>query len=132
MNYKKCGRIIAIVILMSFLKPPVYGEQPTAPPKDSTGSAMRQYSEFEVDTLIEDLTGAAMEAIEQAAAEAAKATTLAGIEREAAAIHEAQRWEREYRETKSRSIKIMVITGVVCLLGGLAIGAGGVLILGGR
>jgi hypothetical protein len=48
-----------------------------------------------VDTLIEDLTGAAHEAIEQAAAEAAKVAALASLEREATAIREAQHLQRE-------------------------------------
>jgi regulator of protease activity HflC (stomatin/prohibitin superfamily) len=82
--------------------------------------------------LIEDLTLAAEEAIERAAAEAAKAAALAGLEREAAAIREAQRWEREYSETRSRGIRNTVIVGAVCFLSGLAIGITGVLISGGR
>ncbi|GHV93060.1 hypothetical protein AGMMS50268_35630 [Spirochaetia bacterium] len=91
------------------------------------------YTELEVDTLIEDLTEAAEEAIERAAAEAAKAAALAGIEREAAALREAQRWERDYRDAKSRGVKNAVITGVICFFSGLVIGAGGVLIIqGGR
>jgi hypothetical protein len=93
---------------------------------------MRQFSEYEVDTLIEELTQAAEAAIERAAAEAAKAAALAGLEREAALVREAQRWEGEYREGRSRGIRNTVITGVVCLLSGLAIGVGSVLILGGR
>jgi hypothetical protein len=40
---------------------------------------MRQYSEYEVDTLIEDLTGAAREAIEQAVAEAAQSGGCIGL-----------------------------------------------------
>jgi hypothetical protein len=133
MKFRKCGRIIAVVILMGFWIPPVYGEPPTAQPKNSTENGTRQYSEFEVDTLIEDLTGAAEEAIERAAAEAAKAAALAGIEREATALREAQQWEREYRDARSRGVKNAVITGVICFFSGLVIGAGGVLIIqGGR
>jgi hypothetical protein len=100
---------------------------------------MRLFSESEVDLLIDDLTGAAVEAIEQAAAEAAKAAAVAGSEREgvlvqerAAALREAKYWKTESRAAKGRGVKNMVITGVVCLLGGLAIGIGGGLMLGGR
>jgi hypothetical protein len=86
-----------------------------------------------VDTLIEDLTGAAHEAIEQAAAEAAKAAVLASLEREAAAIREAQHLQGENSRLKQSRVKTAIITGVVCFFGGLAFGAGGVAILqGGR
>jgi hypothetical protein len=58
MNYKPYRRILTIVLLMSFWKTPVYGEPPTTQTQNSDGSWMRQYSEYEVDTLIEDLTWA--------------------------------------------------------------------------
>jgi hypothetical protein len=124
MKYRKCGRITAIVILMSFLtRFPVYGEPPTVQAKNSTGNEMRLYSEFEVDTLIEDLTGAAEEAIEKAAAEAAKATALASIDAQAKAWAEAQHWQGDYTEAKRRGIKNAVIAGVICFFSGLVIGA---------
>jgi hypothetical protein len=112
MKYKYCGRITALVILMSFLMGfPVYGEQPITQPKNSTENVMRLYNEFEVDSLIDDLTGAAVEAIEQAAAEGAKAAAVAGIEREgtlvqerAAAVREAEHWKDEYRTAKGRGV----------------------------
>jgi malonyl CoA-acyl carrier protein transacylase len=92
-----------------------------------------------MDTLIEDLTVAAEEAIEKAAAEAAKAAALASLEREAAAIREAAqqqaeafRWRGEAETVKRKGIKGAVLTGVICFLGGLAVGVGGVLIIGGR
>jgi anti-sigma factor RsiW len=81
-----------------------------------------------VDTLIEDLTVAAHEAIEQAAAEVARAAALASLEREAAVLIEARKWEREYRKTKRRGITVAVITGAVCFTSGLVTG----LIIGGR
>jgi hypothetical protein len=93
---------------------------------------MKRYSELEVDTLIEDLTGAAHEAIEKAAAEAARAAALASLERELAAVSEAQRLQGENSRLKQSRVKTAVVTGVICLFGGLAIGAGGVLIIGGR
>ena len=125
MKYRLCKRILVIVLLMSFWKIPVYGEPPTMPMQNSEGSGTRQYSEYEVDTLIEDLTGAAHEAIEQAAAEAARATALASLERELAAVSEAQRLQGENNRLKQSRVKTAVITGVVCFFGGLAIGAGG-------
>jgi hypothetical protein len=92
---------------------------------------MRLYSELEVDTLIEDLTGAAHEAIEQAAAEAARAVALASLERELAAVSEAQRLQSENSRLKQSRVKTAVVTGVICFFGGLAVGAGGIAILQG-
>jgi uncharacterized membrane protein YccC len=93
---------------------------------------MRQYSESEVDALIDELTGAAHEAIEQAAAEAAKAAALASLEREAAAIREAQSHHTENSRLRQSRLKMAVVTGIVCFFGGLAIGAGTTAILAGR
>jgi hypothetical protein len=93
---------------------------------------MRQYSEYEVDTLIEDLTAAAEEAIEQAAAAAARAAMLASLDREMAAVRETRRLLEENGALRKSRVKAAVITGAVCFFGGLAIGAGGVLIIGGR
>jgi hypothetical protein len=88
--------------------------------------------------LIEDLTGAAREAIEQAAAEAAKATALASLEREASflqaqalAIREAQHLQGENSRLKQSRVKTAVITGVICFFGGLALGARGIAIVQG-
>jgi hypothetical protein len=67
MKLKHCRKILAIVLLMSFWKIPVFGEPLTTPPMSSEESGMRRYSELEVDCLaeldllIEDLTGAAHE-----------------------------------------------------------------------
>ncbi|GHT80265.1 hypothetical protein FACS1894130_11250 [Spirochaetia bacterium] len=105
----------------------------------SAETGTRYYSGGEVRELVNEISEAAEAAIERAAAEAAKAATLAGLEREAelvrareTAFREAQRWEGEYRGARSGGIRNMVITGVVCFLSGLAIGAGGVLLFGGR
>jgi hypothetical protein len=117
---------------MSFWKIPVFGEPLTTQTQNSEESGTRQYSEYEVDTLIDDLTGAAHEAIEKAAAEAAKAATLASLEREATAIREAQRLQGENSRLKQSRVKTAVVTGVICFFGGLAIGAGTAAILAGR
>jgi len=97
-------------------------------------SGTRLYSDSEVETLIDEISQAALEAIEQAAGEAAKVAVLASIEREAAALREAQRWrlEAEIRQetiktTKKAGTKNAVITGLICFLGGLAVGIGGTL-----
>jgi hypothetical protein len=97
MNCSFCRRIWAIVLLLSFWRIPAYGEPRTTPRPTSSESGTRLYSEYEVDTLIEDLTEAAVEAIEQAAGEAAKAAALASLEREAAAVREARRRQEENR-----------------------------------
>jgi hypothetical protein len=89
------------------------------------------YTESEVNTLIEDLTVAAKEAIEQAAAEAARAAALASLEREAAAIRETQRLQGENSLLKQSRVKTAVVTGVVCFFGGLAVGAGSIAVLQG-
>jgi hypothetical protein len=89
------------------------------------------YTESEINTLIEDLTGAAHEAIEQAAAEAARAAALASLERELAAVSEAQRLQDENGQLKRSRVKTAVVTGMICFFGGLAIGAGGIAILQG-
>ena len=99
---------------------------------NSEESGTRRYSEYEMDTLIEDLTGAEREAIEQAAAEAARAAALASLERELAAVSEAQRLQGENSRLKQSRVKTAIVTGVICFFGGLAVGAGGVLIIGGR
>jgi membrane protein involved in colicin uptake len=94
---------------------------------------MRLYSEYEVDALIEELTGAAHEAIEKAAAEAARAAALASLDREMAAMAEAQRLHSENSRLKQNRVKTAIVTGVVCFFGGLAIGAGSLALLqGGR
>jgi hypothetical protein len=86
-----------------------------------------------VDTLIEDLTGAAHEAIEKAATEAAKAAVLASLDREMAALSEAQRLHSENNRLRQSRVKTAVVTGVICFFGGLAFGAGSIAILqGGR
>jgi hypothetical protein len=133
MKYELCRRILTIVLLMSFWKIPVYGEPQTTQTRNSGESGMRRYSASEVDTLIEDLTGAAHEAIEQAAAEAAKAAALASLERESAAIREAQYLQGENSRLRQSRVKTAVVTGVICFFGGLAFGAGGIAIIqGGR
>ena len=104
---------------------------------------MRRYSDSEVDLLIDDLTEAALEAIEQAAGEAAKAAALAMLEREATALREAakqhdeaQRWRLEAEanlqaitEAKKAGRKNAIIAGLVCFLGGLFIGVSGTLLI---
>jgi hypothetical protein len=129
MRYRLCGRILPIVLLMSFWKIPVFGEPQTTQTQNSEESGMKRYSEYEMDTLIEDLTRAAHEAIEQAAAEAARAAALASLEREASAIREAQRLQGENSRLKQSRVKTAIVTGVICFFGGLAVGAGGIAIL---
>jgi hypothetical protein len=132
MNYRLCRKILGIVLLLSFWRIPAYGEPLTTPPPTSSGSGTRLYSEYEVDLLIEDLTVAAVGAIEQAAGEAAKAAALASLEREAAAVREARRLQEENSRLKQSRVKTAVVTGVVCLFGGLAIGAGATALFTGR
>jgi L-lactate utilization protein LutC len=90
---------------------------------------MKFYSDTEVSNLIEELSEAAEEAIEKAAAEAARAAVIASLDQEASllqakalAVREAQHWREEYHAAKTAGIKTAVITGVICFLGGLAVG----------
>jgi Trk K+ transport system NAD-binding subunit len=94
-----------------------------------------------VDSLIDELSIAAKEAIEKAAAESAKAATLAALEREAALLREASLQQadalywRLQSETnllaitvaKKAGIKNTIIAGTVCLFGGLVFGVTGTL-----
>jgi hypothetical protein len=107
---------------------------------------MRLYSDLEVNSLIEEISEAALEAIEQAAGEAAKAAVLSVIEREAAAMREAayqqaqaEQWRIQAEinamavtQAKKAGVKNAIIAGIACLLGGLVVGIGGTLIIGGR
>jgi hypothetical protein len=100
---------------------------------------MRFYSDSEVDLLIEEISSIALEAIERAATEAAKAAALAAIEREAAAMREAERWRRqaeinllEIQAVRSAGRKNFLLAALLGTLGGLVIGTAGTLIIGGR
>jgi hypothetical protein len=116
---------------MSFLTGfPVFGDPPTAPLMDSSENGMRRHNDYEVDTLIEELTVAAVAAIEQAAGEAAKAAALASVEREASivqaqalAVRDTALLQGENRRLKQGRAKTAIVTGVVCFLGGFAVGA---------
>jgi hypothetical protein len=129
LNY--CKRILAAVLLMSFWRMPVSAEPPTTLPGNSGGNGTRLYSEYEVDTLIEDLTAAAEEAIERAAAEGARAAMLASLDREMAAAREARRLGEENGALRKSRVKAAVVTGAACLFAGLAAGACGVMLIGG-
>ena len=93
---------------------------------------MRLYSDSEIDSLIDDLSIAAKEAIEKAAAEAARVAFLESVEREAAAFREAERWRLEADTAKKAGRKNVVLAAVIGILGGLAVGVSGVILLGGR
>ncbi len=102
---KPCERIISVVILLSFLKFPVFAEPPTEQPPISTENLTRYYSDSEIETLIEEITEAAHEAIEQAASEAAKAAMLESLERETAALREVQRLRLEKENAKKAGFR---------------------------
>ena len=90
---------------------------------------MRYYSDLEIGLLIDEIAQAAHEAIEQAAGEAARAAFLQSMEREAAALYEAQKWRMEAQrnlqaanEARKARIKNVLITGLICFFGGFAVG----------
>ena len=129
LNYRFCRKILSIVILLSFLKFPVFGEQPTMPLSNLNEGGTRFYTDLEIDLLIEELTEIAIEAIEQAASEAARAAILSMLEREVAALREAERWRREavlnlqaFNEAKRTGRKNTLLGVLFGILGGLAIG----------
>ena len=114
---------------------------------------MRFYSSSEIDLLINDLSAVAIESIEKAAAEAAKAATLAAVEREAELLHartialreaanqqaETLRWRteaetnlRQIAQVRKSGIKNAFLAGAVCLLCGLALGVGATITNGGK
>ena len=98
---------------------------------------MKRYSDSEVDFLIDEISEAAIEAIEKAAAEAARAAALASFERELTAIREAQRWRVEAEanlqaiaEAKNAGKKNTVIAVLIGVLGGLIVGGiGGAMLI---
>ena len=135
---KNCARIMLVVILWNFLiASPVYANQPMEHTAISSEEETRFYSDSELDLLIDELSVIAKEAIEKAAAESAKAATLAALEREAAMIREvtihqadAQFWKLQAQTNllgitaaKKAGVKNAIIAGAVCLFGGLIIGA---------
>ena len=100
---------------------------------------MKRYNDYEIDLLIDEITEAALEAIERAAGEAAKAATLAAVEREAEAYREAaymqaeaQRWRLQAEanlnaigQAKKAGTKNTIIAALVGVFGGLVFGIGG-------
>ena len=99
----------------------------------------RYYTDLEIELLIDEISEAALEAIEQAAGEAAKAAVLAMLEREAVALQEAQRWRLE-AEINLQAIQALkqvwrkntLLAALIGIFGGLAVGVAGTLIIGGR
>ena len=136
---RPCEVFIISVILLNLLTTfPVFGEPLTEPPQTLSEEGTKRYSDLEVDCLaeldllIEDLTMAAREAIEKAAAEAARAAALAALEREAAAMMEARRWRLEAETAKKDGKKLAFYVGIIGLIGGFAFGIGASAIAGGR
>ena len=123
LNYKFYRKMLSIVILLSFLKFPVSGEPLTGQLPNLTENETRLYNEYELIKLIDELTEAAYEAIDMAAAEAARAAVIASIEREMAALQEMQKWRNEAAALKQSKIKTAIITGLICFLTGLTTGS---------
>ncbi|MDR2865237.1 MAG: ABC transporter permease [Spirochaetaceae bacterium] len=80
--------------------------------------------------MIDDLTEAAHDAIEQAAGEAAKAATIAALENQAKALAEIARLQKEQNETKKNNIGNLIITGLSCFVAGAMVGGGVVYFIG--
>jgi len=89
----------------------------------------RLYSDLEVNELIDEISEAALEAIDKAAGEAAKAAVLSVMEREAIALKEAEKWRvqaelnaMEVKEVKKAGVRNTVIASVISLLSGFITG----------
>jgi acyl-CoA reductase-like NAD-dependent aldehyde dehydrogenase len=100
---------------------------------------MRLFTDLEIDLLIDEISEAALEAIKQAAGEAAKAAVLSMVEREAILLRETQRLRnetealaQEVTDTRRSGRKNTVLGVLFGILGGLAVGVCGTLIIGGR
>ena len=103
----------------------------------------KRYSDSEIDLLIDDISVIALEAIERAVAEAAKAAALATVEREARALREAshqqavaERWRLEaeanllaMKAAKRHGVKNTILGVAIGILGGLAVGIGGTILI---
>jgi hypothetical protein len=121
---------------MNFLIFPMYAEQPMEQQTNLSESETRYYTDLEVDLLIDDLTVIALEAIEQAAGEAARAAFLQSLEREAEAMREAARQQAEVFRLRNEAeilrragIRNNVLIGVLCFIGGLAVGVVGTVLI---
>jgi hypothetical protein len=124
--------ITKVVILMSFLMTMVSGGRRMGALSISGREGRTYYSDLEVETLIEELSEIAEEAIEKAAGEAAKAAALASLEREAAAMAEAQKWNREYMRVNADRVKNAVAAGLIGFVSGAALSGAVLIALGGR
>ena len=136
LKLRRYTKIIAIGLLMSFLKFPMFAEPLTELPQSLNENEMRYYTDLEIDLLIDDLTAAALEAIEQAAGEAARAAFLQSLEREAEAMREAARQQAENLRLRSEAeilrkagIRNNILIGVICFIGGLAVGVTGTILI---
>ena len=115
-------RITVIVIPLSLWTFPVYGEQPIPPLMNSETTGTRFWTDLEIQQLVDEISEAAEAAIERAAAEAAMAASLAALEREAAALREAERWRLEAENARQGNWKNYLLAGALGFLGGLVTG----------
>ena len=92
-------------------------------------SETRLYTDLEIDLLIDELSEIALEVIEKAVGEAAKAAVLSMLDREAALLRENQRLWNEAEIQAQRNdqlrrsgIKNAVIAGLASFVGGFVVG----------
>jgi hypothetical protein len=100
----------------------MYAEPLTGQPPNLNERGTKYYSDLEVETLIDEISQAALEAIEQSAGEAAKAAVLENLEREASILRDVQKWQTEAEKAKRTKIKTAVITGLLCFISGFTTG----------
>jgi len=122
LRLKRYRKILALILLMTFWKIPIFAEPKTGRLTNSSENEMRYYSDSEVQTLIDELTEAALQSIEQAAGEAARAAFLQSLERESEALRETQKYKKEAEITRQTGIRNNFIVGVICFISGLVVG----------
>jgi len=104
------------------LRFPMFAEQLTERQTSLSESETRYYTDSEIELLIDELTEAALEAINQAAGEAARAAFLSSLEREAEVLRENQQLRVETEMLRKAGFRNCVISGIVCFAGGLIAG----------
>jgi hypothetical protein len=131
MNCEYYGKIIVIGTLTLFLTTfPLFAEPPMRELKGLSEAGTRFYSEAELNQAIDEVSAAAVKEIEAAAADAAKAAAMAGLEREAAQLAEIARLEKQNGELKKSGVKNLVIAGLSCFVAGAALSGGLILLVG--
>ena len=119
LRLKSYEKILSIVMLLIFLIQSQGFAMPlTEQQQNLNEEETRFYTDLEIEILIDEISEAALEAIEQAAGEAARAAVLSMLEREAITLRENQRLRTEAEALRRNRLLI----GVLSFIGGLITG----------